>query len=418
MSKKILIGIFALILAGILLYQVPAVNRRLSWRIDFALTYLRGLAHPVTAMPTALVPPEPAPLPSPAAAAPTPAPQPPLQPSAAPSPTPLPSPTAAPTATPLPGKVTLPTPKFELQDINNCGPASLALYLRFYGWKGDQFAISDLIKPVREDRNVNIEELAYYTRNKTGWLRSEYRVNGSLDLLKRLIAAGIPVMIEESYRLEETFWVGDDHWAAHYLLLTGYDDAARTFVSQDTFVGADRPAAYDTLDRSWQAFNRVYFLLYLPEQEPLVRALLGKDWDADANRQGALAMAQQETQADPTNGFAWFNLGSNLVYFERYPEAAKAYDTARSLNLPQRMLRYQFGMFIAYFQAGRIDDLLATTEYALNRTPNAEEAMLWRGWALYRKGQRQEAAELWQKALRARPGYADARYALDFLSKN
>jgi hypothetical protein len=46
--------------------------------------------------------------------------------------------------------------------MNNCGPASLALYLRYYGWQGDQFTISELLKPRREDRNVNVEELVYY----------------------------------------------------------------------------------------------------------------------------------------------------------------------------------------------------------------------------------------------------------------
>ena len=39
--------------------------------------------------------------------------------------------------------------------------------------------------------------------------------------------------------------------------------------------------------------------------------------------------------------FAWFNLGSDLVYFDRYEEAALAYDKARELGLPLRMFRYQ-----------------------------------------------------------------------------
>jgi hypothetical protein len=43
------------------------------------------------------------------------------------------------------------------------------------------------------------------------------------------------------------------------------------------------------------------------------------------------------------NAFAWFNQGTNLTYFQRYSEAAQAYDTARSIGLPQRLLRYQFG---------------------------------------------------------------------------
>jgi tetratricopeptide (TPR) repeat protein len=101
------------------------------------------------------------------------------------------------------------------------------------------------------------------------------------------------------------------------------------------------------------------------------------------------------------NPFAWFNMGTNLVYFERYREAIDAYDTARQLGLPQRMLRYQFGPFLAYFHGSRNDELLALTEYALGVTPNSEEALLWRGWALYRAGKSQEAMDHFNQALEA-----------------
>ena len=51
-----------------------------------------------------------------------------------------------------------------------------------------------------------------------------------------------------------------------------------------------------------------------------------------------------------------------------------SYDQARKLGLPQRMLRYQFGPFMAYFHTQRNDDLMTLTEYALKITPNSEEA--------------------------------------------
>jgi tetratricopeptide (TPR) repeat protein len=60
-------------------------------------------------------------------------------------------------------------------------------------------------------------------------------------------------------------------------------------------------------------------------------------------------------------------------------------------------------------------DLLALTEYALERTPNSEEALLWHGWALYRDGETAKAIEDWRAALEANPTYVDAQYALDFV---
>lgn len=401
-----------LILGGLVLlicaaYWSPPVQEKLAWRVDFALTYLRAWAQPVEAMPTSLPQPRLRITSRPTQILTTPEPTNTVTPGPTPSPTPSP--------TPIPEVVSLPAPAFEKQDINACGPASLAMYLRVYGWKGTQADISSVLKPLREDRNVNVDELAYYMRTHVGWLNVEYRVGGTLELLKRLLAAGFPVIIEEGFKLDQSYWPNDDLWGAHYLLLTGYDDHAENFTIQDSFYGANKKATYPATDTSWQAFNRVYFLVYPPEQEAAIKAILGKDWDADANRQRALETAEAETKSQPENAYAWFNLGSNLVYFERYAEASDAYDQARNLGLPQRMLRYQFGPFIAYFHSGQIDDLLTMTEYSLKITRNSEEALLWHGWAVYRKGDLNQAVLDWRAALKAHPGYPDAEYALKFV---
>jgi len=408
-AALILIG---LIIAALALYQVPAVERRVSWQVEVAMAYVRGVIDPVGGVPTA----------KPTAANPN-APLNPATPTPSPAPTstpltPAPTATSAPSPTPIPAAVSLPAPAWEKQDINNCGPASLAMYLRYYGWEGDQLTIAELLKPQREDRNVNVEELVYYVRTRAGWLNAEYRVGGDIPLLKRLLAAGIPVLIEESFYFEEPFWPNDDLWAAHYNLLTGYNDDAQTFTGQDSFHGPDQVISYQTLDEYWQVFNRVYILVYPPALQERVASVLGEHWDVAANRRGALETAQAEIDADQADPFAWFNLGTNLVYFERWGEAANAFDRARELGLPQRMLRYQFTPFFAYFHTRRIEDLLALSEYALQITPNAEEALLWRGWALYRDGDTPGATADFQQALRENPNYSDAQYALDFVRQN
>lgn len=413
-SRKKPLALFVLLigltLAALLGTQIPAVKSRLVWRVEIARTYLRGVFNPIRALPTAQI------VQAQIDRSPTTTPAPTATHSPAPAanatPTPQPSPTA------LPARVQLEPPPYEKQDINNCGPATLSMYLNYFGWQGDQYAISSVIKPIDQDRNVNIDELLYYARNNAGWLRSEFRVGGSVDLLRELLAAGFPVVIEEGFFLEENFWPNDDRWAGHYLLLTGYDDGAGAFTVQDSFLGENRSVPYKVLDRSWQTFNRVYFLLFPPEQEEQIRALLGADWDERVNRQNALETARAETQGDPENPFAWFNLGSNLIYFDSYTEAAAAYDRARQIGLPQRMLRYQFGPFFAYFSLNRNEDLMTLSEYALKITPNSEEALLWHGWSLYRDGRKQEALAEFQKALEARPGYPDARYAIDFVTAN
>jgi hypothetical protein len=414
MSKKLLFRI-GLILAGVVLlaaiiYQLPVVNERLSWRIETTRVLIARILDPVEAAPTPILQPiiEFTVTPSPTS-------PPPATPTQTLAPTLGPTATPIFTPTPLPGTVSLPPPEWAKQTANNCGPATLALYLKMFQWEGNQHTIAELIKPLNGDKNVNVEELVYYVRNRAGWLNIDFRVGGDIETLKRFLAAGLPILIEEGYFGGETYWPNDDKWLGHYLLVTGYDDETAMFIVQDTFLGANRQMTYEKLDEGWKTFNRVFIYMYLPQQEDLVRGILGGHWDTDFNRQHALEVAQAETAANPEDAFAWFNVGSNLVYFEQYAEAARAYDTARQIGLPQRMMRYQFGPFFAYFHSNRIDELMAVTEYALQITDNSEEALLWRGWGYYRQGDTEAALARFRSALEANPLYTDAQYAIDFV---
>jgi tetratricopeptide (TPR) repeat protein len=383
-----------------LVYQIPPVKDRLEWRLDAASGIVRGWLLPGDTLPTPF-----AQLDGTRPVVPT------HQPTTSPRPaTPAPP---TPSPTPRPESVALAAPEWEKQDWNNCGPATLALGLRTFGWQGDQFDISDLLKPDRGDKNVNIEELVYYVRTRAGWLQADFRVGGSLDVLKDFLAAGYPVIVEKGFELDPTD--GGGGWAGHYLLLTGYDDARGLFLTQDSNKGPDREVPYAELDDGWQAFNRVFLFLYSPADQARIDSLLGEDAEIDRNRQRALDTAQSELDADPEDAYAWFNLGTNLVYFERYGEAAQAFDTALDLGLPWRFTRYQFGPYIAYFNQGRFQDLIDLADYTLFRTEKAEESYLWRGWARYRLGELYPAIEDFREALRLNPYYLDAQYALDFV---
>ncbi len=404
MRKRIPWFFVGAILAGLLLvgiYQFPSVKFHLEWRFDAALGIVRGWIFPSDVLPT----------PSGAALITIPL-------TTVPSPTPdvpqsISSPTPVPTPIPLPETVMLPSPEWEKQDWNNCGPATLALALRFFGWGGDQFEISDLLKPDRGDKNVNIEELIYFVRNRAGWLEADFRVGGTLEILKRFVAMGFPVVVEKGYVIESDG--PDNGWAGHYMLLTGYDDSRQIFVGQDSFIGPDREITYADLNEGWKAFNHVYMYVFPVSAPAPLELILGPDFDVEANRERALARAQREIEHNPDDEFAWFNLGSNQVYFERYSEAADAYDTALTLGLPWRFTRYQFGPYIAYFHSGRTEDVIALAEATLQRTVKAEEALLWRGWAHYRLGNVGAAIDDFRAALKVNANYLDAHYALEYL---
>jgi hypothetical protein len=386
------LGVLALLLAA---YQIPAVQQRLDWRIDIALARVRAALYPGDVLPTPVHGAE----------------ERRATPTAVSTATPAHA-TAIPIAEPVhlivPGpSASLPSPDWEKQDWNNCGPATLAMALRMFGWQGDQYTIAETLKPNRRDKNVRWDEMVYYVQSNAGGLQATFRVGGDIRLLESIIANGLPVIVEKGTDIP------DFGWAGHYLLLTAYDDSEQTFTAQDSFVAADQIVTYTVLDTYWQDFDRLFILVYPTEDHAKVQALLGPDADEVENRRRALATAQHETQTDARNPYAWWNLGSNLNYFDRYEDAAAAFDQARTLGLPWRMIWYQFDPYRAYYNVGRFQEVIDLADAALRRTPQLEESLIWRGWARFSLGDRLGAVTDFREALAQNPRSTEAHAALE-----
>ena len=335
--------------------------------------------------------------------------------------TPTPPPTSAPASTPLP----TPTPvtfdlveppptallegfRFEYQGPSNCGPTTLAIGLSYWGWQGDQNTVAEILKPRREDKNVRWDELVYYVRTRAGWLDSLFRVNGDFAMLELFIANGYPVIIETGYYV-------DNLWVGHYLLAIGYDRDAQILIVHDATGGPSRRLTYAEVDTLWQHFNRLFILTYPVEDADKIAYMLGEAADEDANRAAALQRAYDDVQASPNNAFAWHNLGNNLTYFSRYDEAATAFDRAREIGLPRRMLFYQFGIYRAYFNVGRYQDVVDLATYTLDYRSELEESYFWRGWANYMlTGDPVPAIADFNQALTINPNFNDATSALEY----
>lgn len=397
-TKKLVVpAVLAIGIGAAVLFKYDSIR----WRIEQARGAILDLAAPAgETLPTAAPEVAASSPPSMALAFDAPAAQPPIYPTAVAQP-----PTPVPLITP-PKSVTLKSPKWEKQDINNCGPATLAMYLRFYGWQGAQDEVAKVIHPNQRDKNVRWDEMVYYVKTHAGWLEALFRVGGTVDGLKHFIANGYPVVIETGYEVEQG-------WVGHYLLITGYDDSEEIFVVQDVTAGPDRQVPYETVDKQWQEFNRLYIVVFPPDDVEVINALLGPDVDETVNRQNALAAAQADTQAERENPFAWFNLGSNLNYFDRYAEAAEAFDKARELGLPKRMLFYQFGPYRAYFNLGRYQDVIDLSTFTLDYRPDLEESYFWRAWAEYMLGDQNAAIADFRNALEVNPAFNDAKVALE-----
>lgn len=342
--------------------------------------------------------------------------------------TPQPTTTAtlAPTLEPTPTLAYLPAaPAVELtgfqhewQTWNNCAPATLAMALSHYDKPLTQAQIGAVLRPNKEDKHVGGEELVEYARGQG--LRAILRENGTPDLLRTLLSNGVPVMIPTWHEDKPNDGMG------HYRLVVGYHDAHEEWVLYDSLAGegTDRNAPYVPIRMSyarlaewWAVMNHKYIVVYPDELAPTVEAILGGQMDDATMWAQALEDAQSTVEQHPENPFAWFNLGSNLVGLERYQEAAAAYDKARTIGLPWRMLWYQFGPLEAYYGAGRFQEVIALADATLAVTIHVEELHYWKGLALAATGQPEEARRSLQQALELKPGYPAALAALNDLGE-
>jgi len=419
----------ALCLCAVVVFFLPPVHDRLAWRIDEVVLRLRYTLNPparqvflpqegqitpsaqAIALPTATFT-----LPAPTSTATDPG----------PTSTPAPSPTPTATQPPLPPRVDLKGVVYEDQHgrWNYCAPANLAMALSFWGWQGNRDVVGPLLKPDEKDKNVMPYEMVNYIETQTN-LKVFERVGGDIDLLKRFLAAGYPVLVEKGTYLRDL--TGVVSWMGHYQVITGYDEANKQFTAQDSFIKADHPVTYEEMIDGWRAFNYTYLIIFPPEKEAEVTALLGSDADETANFQNAALIASNEVYGltGIDQYFAWFNRGTNLVKLQdfagastAYDEAFKVYPTIPENERPWRMLWYQTGPYFAYYYAQRYYDLLYLSDGTLNAMQgdkNLEESYYWRGMARAALGDTASAIEDFQLSLKYHPGFPPTLQQLQVL---
>lgn len=409
---------------GIVAYRIPAINNQLAWRVEewkarvkytlsppeeiIFVPRQQGQSIPQLKITTTT------PIPSP-----SPTTEPTLIPKIT-SPTITVTPTPTFTPTPLPATVQLQEWRHEYQGWNNCGPATLAIALSYWGWEGNQYDIASIIKPYDRDKNVMPYELANYIETQTGYLVATY-AGGDLAILKRLLASGYPVIIEKGFE-----GAAFDGWMGHYVLATGYDDAAHTVTLQDSYIGPNQTMSYDLLESYWRAFNFAYLVIYQLDRKIEVMEIFYMQQERDTSSKLAAQRASDEiiNLSGRDLFFAWFNRGTSLVALQDYIGAAAAYDQAFSLYVsipekerPWRMMWYQTGPYWAYFYSGRYQDVvdLATQTLDNMSEPILEESYYWRGLAKEALGDVPGAIADMETSLKYHPGFEPALEQLERL---
>ena len=436
-TRKYWLAIPILLMLAVIVYNIPFVHSRLAWRLDNLRIRIQYALNPpeqvvflpqeqaalenqvdqiVDATLTAL-----APSATPTVVTPTPT---------RPGPTDTPVPTATPTLTPTPLPETFSLTGVHYEDQHNrynyCGPANLSMALTFWGWEGNRDIVGEYVKTNKDDKNVMPYELQDYVLDQTDY-GALIRYGGDIPLLKKLVAAGFPVMTEKGYYTYDL--TGRYGWLGHYQFVTGYDEAKGVLVVQDTYVenGENHEFSYEDFIKGWRSFDYLFMVVYPYDQEANVLALLGNYADADWSNRQALQIATDEiaSLSGEDQYFAAFNAGTSHVNLREYVDAAYAYDYAFQLyaDLPDddlrpfRMLWYQTGPYFAYYYSARYQDVIDLANATFNTIGDdvLEETWYWRGMGKQALGDTQGAIDDLRESLRLHPNFAPALYQLSLL---
>lgn len=320
---------------------------------------------------------------------------------------PLDSPVPTPVIS-IPALVTLKNIRHEYQTWNNCGPATLGMNLSYYNSPLTQKELAPILKPDSEDKNVSPNEIVDYI-NSTDDYGVLYAVNGNMIVIKQLLANDFPVIIETWFILHP------DDQMGHYELTRGYNDNTKQFLMYDSYRGPNISTSYTEYDDNWKVFDRTFIVVYKKEDESTLKKLIPQYFNKDQNLKDSLSNAQTEVAKNPNDIFAYFNLGTTLSKMGTHEEAAVAFDKARSLKLPWRMLWYQFEIFETYLALGRYDDVISLANANLAQANNLEESLYYRGMAYEKTGKTSEAKRDYAKAIQYNKNYAAAKQALEKL---
>jgi tetratricopeptide (TPR) repeat protein len=345
--------------------------------------------------------------------------------------TPKPTPEASPTNTPEPTATNTPVPipvsarmngfVHQFQTWNNCGPATIAMALSYYDLDLDQTETAAFLKPDPEDRNVSPYQMGDYVNENTPY-SAIARTNGSVKTIKRLVANGYPTIIELGIEPPGEYrWLG---WYGHYLLIVAYDDESEHFWVYDSWFGTSevplqnatvegRVLEYADIGEKWRQFNRNYIVLFREEEAAQVTEMIGEDMDDATMWENSLLQNQSELQQETDDAFLWFNLGRAYNALGQYKKAAEAFDQARAIGLPWRMLWYQFSLYETYYQSGRYEDILLLADTTLEDRPYFEESFYFKGLALAALGDTDAACQNLERAVEFNPNFRPASASLE-----
>lgn len=212
------------------------------------------------------------------------------------------------------------------QSLNNCGPASVVMVLTTFGLQVSQEEARLALRGPDWSRGMGPTGVGPWVQDRFG-LRAVWRTNGTSELMKTLVTNGFAPMV--------TQWLYDPDQAriSHWRVVSGYDDARGLFYTQDPYRGPDLALSYGWFEENWMPFAFRYLVVYEPDQEALVRAIIGDEWYEATNRRGLYERTKAIAEARPSSA-TLLAYGEAAYRYGMFAEAVAAFERGIQLGSP------------------------------------------------------------------------------------
>lgn len=302
-------------------------------------------------------------------------------------------------------------PVYEAQSFNNCGLATLSMILNWAGVQTNQQVLGNQIRPYQiasgdnDDKSVSSEEFVIWAQEYGMYAIN--RPNGTPEMLKKFIDAGIPVVLKT--------WLHPNEDIGHFRIITGYSDEQQLFFQDDSYDGPNLTVRYTDLPDMWEPFQNQYFIIVPPEQKERVEQIVGEDIDPETAWYNLFRQSADTAMRDPQNPYARFNIVIAQYHLGNMEETVATYEDAAA-SLPRRMLWYQIEPIRAYAALGNQNAVFELTESILTDQNRAfSELYILRGNMYQAEGNRAAARTEYETAVRYNENLSEARDALNAL---
>ena len=254
----------------------------------------------------------------------------PPSPSIQPSPTPQPQPTAQPTPVPKVQLANIPPSKrigpliFISQTLNNCGPASIAEILNYFGVQRSQAQVASVLRPDLPAYGMSLYGVPFYAESVG--MRAAGGLSSSDELVKAFVANGLPVIVADQVSRSDP--------TRHFRPIDGFDDKDGYFIGSDPYLGPNHRINYADFDDLWRISLNRWVVIYPPDKQDLVDAVLARYWNKEQAIEAGLQRSQQRQAQQPRLPWTWLELADIQIEMGDVKSANENIQKGAALGLP------------------------------------------------------------------------------------